>query len=103
VTPEIGPEYTQGLQRMPAGLAFRLYADTLFHPPFVPRFLYRPFGRSGRLEEMVPVLYADACAARAEYLLLRGGSLQEAREATREALVFQPASARARRLAGLLP
>jgi hypothetical protein len=67
VTSEIEPEFTAGLQRVPEGLAQRLYRDTLFHPTTFPPLEYRAFPRKGREEDMIRRLYAEALAARAYY------------------------------------
>ncbi len=98
VTGEIEAEFTEGLQRVPEGLAFRLVGDTLYHPPRLPEFIFRPFGRKGRLEDMVPRLYADALISRGVYLYTRGGDRAGAAAAWKEALLYDPESERARRL-----
>ncbi len=69
VTSEIEREFTPGLQRVPDGLAFRLYADTLFHPTIMPSMVYRDFPRKGREEDMIPKLYAEAFASRGYYYM----------------------------------
>jgi hypothetical protein len=97
VTGEIEPEFTHGLQRVPEGLAFRIYADTLFHPSPVPEVVYRPFPRRGRLEDMVRTLYAQAYAARGTYYL-NAGRLLDAEIALKMALFFDPAFPDAHRL-----
>jgi hypothetical protein len=95
VTKEIEPEFTGDLQRVPEGLAFRLFPDTLFHPIRMPVFYYRPFMRKGRLEGMVPNLYSDALVSRGLYYYGAGDTL-EARRAFRAALEYNPASVVAR-------
>jgi hypothetical protein len=67
VTSEIEQEFTAGYQRVPEGLAQRLYRDTLFHPTTLPALLYRPFPGVGREEGMVRRLYAEALVARGYY------------------------------------
>ena len=90
VTAEIEPEFTRGYQRVPEGLAFRLYADTLFHPFAPPVFTFRRYGRKGRLEDQVPRLYADAFAARGEYYWSHGYP-GESERALKTALFYDPA------------
>ena len=101
VTAEIEPEFTAGLQRVPEGLAFRLTADSLFHPSVRPRFQVRPFERSGRLEDMTRKLYGDAMVARGEYYLQQG-ERGEAYEAYRAAVDYDASSAFARSRLSLL-
>jgi 4-amino-4-deoxy-L-arabinose transferase-like glycosyltransferase len=97
VTGEIAPERTRGLQRVPTGLAFRLYGDVAFHPSDIPALRYTPPARSGRLEDMTRTLYASAFLARGEYYLRRGRMPDEARSAFRAALSYDPESVIARR------
>ena len=102
VTLEIEPELTAGYQRVPEGLAYRLYPDTLFHPSDVPAFTYRPYARSGRLEDMVKQLYSRAFIARGEYYLVRGHDSEAAERAFQASLSYDPANPIAHRwLAGL--
>ena len=72
VTSEIEPEFTTGFQRVPEGLAFRLAADTLFHGSDLPHYEIRPFGRRGRLEDMVKNLYVSSLKNRAVYYYQHG-------------------------------
>ena len=102
VTPEIEPEYTKGLQRVPEGLAFRLYRDSTFHPTVVPSFRYRPFPREGKLEDVVKKLYSGAFVSRGDYYY-RAGDLPEAKNAFKTALFFDPSSPIARRGLQLIP
>jgi hypothetical protein len=99
VTAEIEPEYTRGFQRVPVGLAFRLYSDTLFHRSEVPRISYRPYGKSGRLEDIVKRLYAEAFFARGEYYA-RAGEGAEAERAFGSAQLYDPSIYRAKNLVG---
>ncbi len=92
VCPEIEPGYTRGYQRVPIGLALRLYPDTLFHPSERVRFTYRPLHRIGRLEDQVRTLYADALAMRGDYYLRSRGDLTEAAWAYESAREFVPES-----------
>jgi tetratricopeptide (TPR) repeat protein len=72
VTPEIEPEFTRGLQRVPAGLALRLHADTLFHPTPFPDLSYRPSKGNGKHSSAIKSLYARALVARGDYYARRG-------------------------------
>jgi hypothetical protein len=101
VTHEIEPEFTQGYQRVPEGLAFRLVADSAFHPSPRPDFVFRPFRTPGRLEDALPRLYAAALVARGMYYY-RAGYPKEARVAFTGALRYDPANTEARRWSSLL-
>ena len=92
VCPEIEPGYTRGYQRVPVGLALRLYTDTLFHPSDRVRFTYRPLDRTGRLEDQVRTLYADALVMRGDYYFRSRGDLAEAAWAYGAARDFAPES-----------
>jgi hypothetical protein len=72
VTPEIEPEFTTGLQRVPEGLAFRLVGDTSFHGTEFSGYQIRPFERGGRLEDMTKNLYVSSLNARAAYYYSHG-------------------------------
>ena len=89
VTGEIEPEFTRGLQRVPSGLAFRLYADTVFHPTPFPEFSYRPIRGNGTHAQTTKSLYARALAARGRYYALWGRD-EEARRAFDEARGHDP-------------
>ena len=69
VTSEIEKEFTTGYQRVPEGLAQRLYRDSLFHPTTFPPLVYRDFPRKGRQEDQVRRLYAEALGARGYYYM----------------------------------
>jgi hypothetical protein len=92
VTAEIEAEFTEGYERVPQGLAFRLQRGDEFFPTRHPMFRYRPFSRSGRLEDMVRRFYADAMAVRGGYYHVRGGDIAEARKCLSEAMAFDPGS-----------
>jgi hypothetical protein len=101
VTGEIEPEFTVGLQRVPEGLAFRLTADSLFHPSPRLRFQARPYERRGRLEDMTWRLYGSAFVARGDYYLAYG-ERAEALEAYKAAVRIDGESAVARGKAAYL-
>lgn len=96
VTAEIEQEFTQGLVRIPQGLAFRVTSDPNLEPAHLVDFKFRPFGRSGRLEDMFPRLYASSLNASGVYYH-RAGMVAEARQAFQNALNFDPTSVEARR------
>jgi hypothetical protein len=98
---EIEPEFTAGLQRVPDGLLFRLYADSLFHPTPLRDFPMRPFERRGRLEDVMKTLYAQAFVARARYYVA-AGQVGEARIAAHKALQYDPGFQEARRALTML-
>jgi hypothetical protein len=102
VTGEIEPAFTRGLARLPEGLAFRLSGSQGEIPYPVPSFTYRPFPRGGRLEDMIRRLYADAFLSRGEYFLENFRDRGEAGKCLENASLYDPASPRGRRLAGLL-
>jgi hypothetical protein len=102
VTGEIEPEFTQGLARLPEGLAFRLSASQGDAPSPVPSFAYRPFSRRGRMEDMIRRLYAEASLSRGEYFLVILHNHEEARKCLENANSYDPGSPRGRRLAALL-
>ncbi|HEX9657017.1 MAG TPA: DUF2723 domain-containing protein [Bacteroidota bacterium] len=90
VTSEIEPEITAGWQRVPSGLAFRLYADTLFHRTEAPLYRYRKFEREGRLEDMIRRLYSVSLTARGAYYYYRGGERGEILRSIERSLEFDP-------------
>ncbi len=90
VTSEIEPEMTAGWQRVPSGLAFRLYADTLFHRTENPLYRYRRFEREGRLENMIRRLYSVSLTARGAYYYYRGGGKEEILRSFQHSLEFDP-------------
>ena len=102
VTAEIEAEYTAGFQRVPEGLAFRLESSPGALPGPMPQMSYRPSPRTGRLEDMVRKLYADAYLSRGEYFLILLHDPIEARKCLETASSFDPSSARLRRLGSLL-
>jgi hypothetical protein len=96
VTAEIESEFTRGFERVPQGLAFRIWNDTLFHPTSHPEYAFRPLGRSGRLESFVPKFYASSLIARGEYYLYVGRDRAEGEKSFVDALRYDPSSAEAK-------
>jgi hypothetical protein len=96
VTSEIEREFTPGLQRVPEGLAQRLYADTLFHPTAFPDLTYREFPRKGREEDMIRRLYGEALGARGYYYMSHDRSESESSFARARAFLSQRTSTEGR-------
>ncbi len=103
VTSEIEPEFTRGWQRVPVGLANRLYADTLFHPSPPPAWNAGMPSRMGRLEGTTMRLYADAMVRRAQYYYAMRGYSDDVNQALKSALLFDANHPVARRLRASLP
>lgn len=103
VTGEMQWEYTRDYRRVPSGLAFRLVREEGFHPTPFTGFRYRPFRHQGRLEQMVPRLYAEALAFRGEYYLVAGKDSAEARKCLAKSLEFDASSPVVKRFSGILP
>jgi hypothetical protein len=103
VTPEIEPEFTRAWQRVPEGLAHRLYADSSFHPTSMPSLLGRPLVPRGAQEQVLNRLYADAFCQRAQYYYSMAGYSDEVNQALNSALLFDKSHQAARRLSSLLP
>jgi hypothetical protein len=97
VTAEIEPEFTAGMQRVPEGLAFRVYADTLRHEMRNVEMQFRNFERSGRLEDALKNLYANASTMKG-INYIQFNKVDSATMAFREALHFNPNAADAMNL-----
>jgi hypothetical protein len=102
VTPEIEPEFTSGWQRVPEGLAHRLYADSTFHPVAMPSLLGKPLAPRGSQEQVLNRLYADAFFQRAQYFYGMGGYSDQVNQALNSALLFDKNHQGAQRLSSLL-
>ncbi|MBM4165889.1 MAG: DUF2723 domain-containing protein [Ignavibacteria bacterium] len=90
VTPEIEAEYTQGFQRIPSGLAFRLLREDEPHPKILPiKFTVRKAATSGKMEELIWDLYARSYFNQAMYCY-RKQDFENAIPMVNEALQFQP-------------
>ena len=97
VTTEIEQEFTTGMQRVPEGLALRVYDDSIKHEMRNVPFEFRQFARQGRLEDALVNMYATSCNAQGMYWL-QAGNIDSARTAFRTALQFNPNSIGARNL-----
>ncbi len=89
VTPEIEQEFTRGLQRVPSGLAFRLYPDTTYRDIIPKDFTFHPITKSDKYSEAVRNLYAGAYCNQGIYLAIRGRR-DKAVESFRKALQVTP-------------
>jgi hypothetical protein len=96
VTQEIEPELTGPLQRVPKGLAFRVYEDRDFHPTPLPKYDFRPFDRSGRLEDALKRFYATSLVARGMYYYVHRSP--QTIDALKEALRLDPTLTQAQKM-----
>ena len=76
VTYEIEPQYTTKYNRVPSGLAFQLFSDSLYHDIHTPDFLFNPILRDDRYSRQIISLYAMAYTNKAIYLNLYGKNEQ---------------------------
>jgi hypothetical protein len=72
VTPEIEPHLLKHYIRVPEGLAFRLYKDTLYHPFDFPSLVYRPYRKIDSYTRQLSSLYTAMLTQRAVYEDLHG-------------------------------
>jgi hypothetical protein len=89
VTPEIEQEFTRGFQRVPAGLAFRLYQDTTHHEIIPREFTFRSIMKTDKYSEAIRNFYASAYCTEGIYLTL-SGKRDKAAESFRKALRVTP-------------
>ena len=89
VTPEIEPEFLRGFQKVPSGLAFRLYEDTTYHPMTSREFTFRPILGNDKYSEAVRGLYASAYVNEGIYLAV-GGNKDSAVAFLQKALEIKP-------------
>ena len=92
VTREIEPEFTRGYQRVPEGLAFRLWGDSLFHSSLPLDLTLPKLENGGKMHEMVRRLSVEAFVARAEYYYRVGRDPAEAEKAMKMALALDPSN-----------
>jgi hypothetical protein len=71
-TAEVEQQYTSGFERVPSGLAFRLYADTLFHELAPPAYTLRAPPQLRKYDDNLIALYAKSYLNSALYLSLHG-------------------------------
>jgi len=89
VTPEIEQEFTRGFQRVPSGLAFRIYPDTTYHEITPREFVFRPIIKRDKYSEAIRNFYAGAYCNQGIYLAV-GGKKDKAVEFFRQALRITP-------------
>jgi hypothetical protein len=89
VTPEIEEEFTRGFQKLPSGLAFRLFADTTYHEITPKDFTFRPISKRDKYSNAVRDFYAAAYCNQAIHLAV-GGKKDDAVEFLRKALRVTP-------------
>jgi len=89
VTNEIEPEFIRGFQKVPSGLAFRLYQDTSYHPIAPREFNFRPIKKTDKYSEAVRNFYATAYTNQGIYLAL-AGKKEDALKQFQKALETKP-------------
>ena len=67
VTSEIEPHLASHYRRVPEGLAFRLYRDSLYHPVEFPRIVYHPSRKKDMYTMSLQSMYTKMLTARAVY------------------------------------
>jgi hypothetical protein len=102
VTAEVEPEFCREWQRVPEGLAERLYSDTLFHPSPPPSWRPPARRRTGKMEDAAMRLYADAMVHRAQYYFTKRGYSEDVNQSLKSALLFDANHIPARRLKSAL-
>jgi hypothetical protein len=85
VTPEIEGEYTRGFQKVPSGLAFRLYADTTYHEIAPKDFTFHAINKKDKYSNAIRDFYASAYCNQGIYLAV-GGKKDKAVELLRKSL-----------------
>jgi hypothetical protein len=96
VTPEIEPEFTPGMQRIPSGLAFRLFEDTLRHLPPNISYEFRLFEARNPLAKAIYNFYTSSLTARGIHYY-KAGMTEAARRSFLGALTYIPSAADPRR------
>jgi transmembrane protein TMEM260 (protein O-mannosyltransferase) len=71
-TAEVEEQYTSGFNRVPSGLAFRLFADTLFHEINPPAYTIRIPARIHKYDQNLITIYARSYFNSALYLNMHG-------------------------------
>jgi hypothetical protein len=89
-TPEIEGEYTRGFQKVPSGLAFRLYADTTHHEIALRDFTFHTINNRDQYSNAIRDFYAAAYCNEGVYLAV-GGKKDKAVELLRKSLRVTPA------------
>jgi hypothetical protein len=89
VTPEIEGEYTRSFQKVPSGLAFRLYADTTHHEIALKDFTFHTINKRDQYSNAIRDFYAAAYCNQGIYLAV-GGKKDKAVELLRKSLRVTP-------------
>jgi hypothetical protein len=89
VTPEIEGEYTRGFQKVPSGLAFRLYADTTHHEIAPKDFTFHAINKRDKYSNAIRDFYATAYCNEGIYMVV-GGKKDKAVELLRKSLRVTP-------------
>ena len=71
-TPELEGQYTSGYSRVPSGLAFRLFADTLYHEIVHPGYAFEVPTKKNKYVDGIVSLYGHSFFNRALYLNMFG-------------------------------
>ncbi len=90
VSPEIEPEYSQGFERIPSGLVFRLSKGKDDVPLAEPAYSYRVPGRGGTYVDGILSFYAQSYLNYGIYANLNGMK-EEAKNYVEKALAVNPA------------
>jgi hypothetical protein len=85
VTPEIEGEYTRGFQKVPSGLAFRLYTDTTYHEIAPKDFAFHTINKRDKYSTAIRDFYAAAYCNQGIYLAV-GGKKDKAVDLLRKSL-----------------
>ncbi len=96
ITPEIEAEFTPGMQRIPSGLAFRLFEDTLRHLPRDISYEFRPFEARNQLARAIHNFYSSSLTARGIHYY-KAGMAEAARRSFLRALEYTPSAGDPRR------
>ena len=67
VTSEIESHLASHYRRVPEGLAFRLYTDSMYHSLEFPTLMYRPYRKKDMYTQQLQAMYAKMLTARAMY------------------------------------
>ncbi len=72
VTPEIERHLFTNYVRVPEGLSYRLYKDTVYHPFNFPALVYRPYRKEDSYTEQLNNFYVMMLTQRAQYEDMHG-------------------------------
>lgn len=89
VTPEIETQYTQGYQRVPSGITFRLYGDSTTHETFSPHFSFRTPQKIDKYADGILSMYSQAYLNNALYANMTGRK-EDAMQSIEKSLEIRP-------------